>query len=153
MRTRSGTTIATLCVALLALPTACSNDRDDDRGATSGSAAGTVDADVRVSDVEVGRAIGSDKRISDETDDFRPSDTIYASVVTEGSAPSTTLTARWTFQDGQLVEESSQTIQPSGTTVTEFHIAKPDGFPAGKYRVQIMLGGREVGNEEFEVKR
>ena len=32
-------------------------------------------------------------------------DTIYASVRTSGAAPSASLTARWTFEDGQIVEE------------------------------------------------
>jgi uncharacterized protein YfaS (alpha-2-macroglobulin family) len=78
---------------------------------------------------------------------------VYVSVLTDGSASSATLTTRWTFQDGQLVDESTQTIQPSGTTATEFHISKPDGLPPGNYRVQVLLDGREVESEEFEVKQ
>jgi hypothetical protein len=152
MGTRPGAACAAMCIALLAATAACSNDGRNDRATTGGSAAGTVAAEIRVTDVELGRGIGADKRVTDETDDFRPNEVVYVSVLTDGSAPSATLTARWTFQDGQLVDETTQTIQPSGATATEFHISKPDGLPAGNYRVQILLNGREVESEEFEVK-
>jgi hypothetical protein len=107
---------------------------------------------VRVTQVEVGTAVGADKRVSAAATQFRPTDTIYASVVTEGTAASATLTARWTFEDGQVVEESTQTLSPTGTAVTEFHISKPDGFPAGRYRVEILLNGTSTQSKEFEVR-
>lgn len=80
-----------------------------------------------------------------------PADTVYVSVVTEGSAPSATLTARWTYEDGQLVDEASQTIAPAARTATEFHILKPDGWPPGDYRVEISLNGKPAGSKGFEV--
>jgi hypothetical protein len=83
---------------------------------------------------------------------FAPTDTIYVTVVTTGSAPSATLTAKWTYQDGQVVNESTQTIAPTGPAATEFHIAKPDGWPAGSYKVEVSLNGRSTGTKEFEVK-
>ena len=86
------------------------------------------------------------------TDTFRPTDTIYVSVPTTGSAPSATLSARFTFQDGQLVNESSQTIAPTGSDATEFHISKPDGWPTGEYRVEILLDGRSVATRTFRVQ-
>lgn len=152
MHTRSGAARAALCLALFAAPVACADRGEDERATTGGSAAGTVESNVKVTEVNVGRAIGADRRITDDTDDFAPTDVVYVSIVTDGSAPSAMLTTRWTFEDGQLVDESTQTIQPSGTAVTEFHISKPDGLPKGTYRVQVLLDGREVESEEFEVK-
>lgn len=107
---------------------------------------------LRVTEVDLGNAIGADMRVTDDddTDDFSPNDTIYVSVATEGSASGSTLTARWTFEDGQVVDESSRTISP-GANVTEFHISNPGGFPTGEYRVEILLDGRVVETEEFEV--
>jgi hypothetical protein len=109
---------------------------------------------VRVTQVELGRSVGPDGRVNDNatTDEFRPNDTIYASVNTEGTATGTTLAARWTFQDGQVVDETSNTISPTGPTVTAFHITKPDGFPAGRYKVEILLNGQRVESKDFEVK-
>ena len=152
MRTRFRAARAALCATLLVALGACDDGARDDRAATGGTAGGTVDSEVRVTEVDLGKAVGADRRISDDTDDFGPNDTVYVSVLTSGTAPAATITTRWVYQDGQVVDSSSQTIAPSGTNATEFHIAKPDGLPPGEYRVQILLNGREVESEEFEVK-
>lgn len=106
-----------------------------------------------VSGIELGRGIGADKRVTGATTTFGPTDTIYVSVATEGSAASKTIGARWTFEDGQVVSEDSETVSPTGPAATEFHIAKPSGWPAGKYTVAITVDGQAAGRKEFEVKR
>lgn len=106
---------------------------------------------LQVASVELGRSIDAERRITGPTDDFTTRDTIYASVATTGSGNGT-LTARWTFEDGQVVEESQQSVAAAGPANTEFHIAKATPWPAGKYRVIISLDGKEVGNKEFEIK-
>lgn len=106
---------------------------------------------VRVTDIDLGPGLGPDKRVTDKTDSFSPAQTIYLSVSTEGAAPSATLKARWTFQDGQLVHESSQTIAPTGTSVTEFHVSNPTGWPKGSYQVEVFLNGTSVDTESFKV--
>ena len=110
-------------------------------------------AEFSVASIDVGKAIGADKRITAPVTTFKPKDTIYVSVVTEGAAPSKTIAARWTFEDGQLVKEGTESIAPTGPAATEFHIAKPSGWPAGKYKVEIMVDGASAGNKEFEVKK
>ncbi len=112
----------------------------------------SANAPARVSAVQLGNAISADKRVSAPAAAFAPGDTIFASISTEGSAPSLTLTARWTYEDGQLVDESSETIAPTGPATTEFHIAKPDGFPAGRYKVVITADGAPAATREFEVR-
>lgn len=107
---------------------------------------------ARVSAIDLGNAIGTDKRVTAPAAAFAPGDTIYASIATEGSSPSLTLTARWTYEDGQLVSESSETIAPTGPATTEFHITKPDGFPAGRYRLEISANGAIAGARDFEVR-
>src|SRR3546814_5702457 len=88
---------------------------------------------------------------------FAPSDTIYASVSTNTSDPAAsvpgTLKATWTFEDGQVVNEESKSVNLTGAGNTEFHIAKPDGFPAGSYKVEISLDGNVVQSKDFSVKR
>jgi hypothetical protein len=107
---------------------------------------------VTVTALELGNQIGADKRVTRPLTAFAPTDTIYLSVVTNGSTSSATLTAKWTYQGGQVVNESRQTIAPTGPAATEFHIAKPDGWPAGAYKVEVSLDGRSSGTKEFEVK-
>jgi hypothetical protein len=105
-----------------------------------------------VTGVELGKAIQPSKRVVQAQNTFAPADTIYAVVMTEGITDSATLIARWTYGDGQLVDESTQSIMMSGPAITEFHIMKPTGWPAGRYQVQISLNGTPAKSAEFTVK-
>jgi len=107
---------------------------------------------VSVTSVDLGTAVGADQKVTSPTTTFSPKDTIYAAVSTTGAASNATLGAKWTYQDGQIVNDSSQTIAPTGPAVTTFHISKPDGWPAGNYKVEISLDGNMVSSKDFSVK-
>ena len=107
---------------------------------------------VSVTSVDLGTAVGADQKVTSPTTTFSPKDTIYAAVSTTGAASNATLGAKWTYQDGQTVNDSSQTIAPTGPAVTTFHISKPDGWPAGNYKVEISLDGNAVSSKDFSVK-
>jgi hypothetical protein len=108
-------------------------------------------AAFHVTRVDLGNAIGADKKVTAPGVSFKPKDTIYASISSEGAAANASLSARWTFQDGQLVNETTQIIAPTGPAVTEFHISKADGWPAGKYKVEVSANGKPAGAAEFTV--
>jgi hypothetical protein len=135
-----------VCLALLVMTAACRGGREPGATGTAGTTA------IRVTDVTLGRSVGGDKAITDRTDTFRPNDTIYASVATDGSANNATLRARWTFEDGQLVDESTRAISPNNRERTEFHISKPNGWPAGKYKLEVFLDNQSVETKDFEVR-
>lgn len=137
-----------LIVLTLGFATSCGKKSSSNATTTSTSAS----MPVAVADVDLGRAIGVDKRVTDKASDFRPNDTIYASVHTTGSSSDAKLKARWTFEDGQVVDETEQAIAPNGDAVTEFHVAKADGWPAGKYKLEVFLNGSSVSTKDFEVK-
>ena len=134
-----------LCLALLVIAAGCKAKTANDTVGTTGTAT------VKVTDVALGRSVGTDKAIADRTDNFKPNDTIYASVETNGTAPNATLRAKWTFQDGQVVDESTRAIAPNARERTEFHISKPDGWPAGKYKVEVFLNDQPADSKTFEV--
>lgn len=106
----------------------------------------------RVTALELGNLIDTGKRVQTPSAQFAPNDTIYASVLSEGSAARVAMVARWTYEDGQTVSETTQVIAPTGPAVTEFHIAKASGWPAGKYKVEVTANGALAGSREFEVK-
>lgn len=138
--------------ALVALLAACGGDEPAAEAAPETPAgSSTAAASLRVADLEIGRSVGPDFRIADDTDDFSPTDTIYASVATTGTHAGADLVARWTFEDGQVVDESSRTIAPTGPANTEFHISMPGGLPTGEYTVEILLDGQSVETESFQV--
>src|SRR5262249_59957709 len=110
-----------------------------------------VPAPFRVVAVDLGKEISADRKIAQPTTKFAPGDTIYASVTTEGAAPSVSLKARWSYGEGQIVNETAQTIAPTGPAATEFHIAKPSGWLTGNYKVEISANDKLVGAKEFSV--
>jgi len=135
-----------VCLALLMTAAACGRKTANDTVGTTGASS------VRVTDATLGRSIGGDKAIADKTETFAPNDTIYVSVATNGSSPSATLRTKWTFEDGQVVDESTRAIAQNNAERTEFHISKPDGFPVGKYKVEVFLNDQSVESKNFEVR-
>lgn len=108
-------------------------------------------APAAVSSVTLGNAIDANNIIATPLTSFAAGDTINVSVATDGGSAGQ-LTAKWTHLDSsQTVAEESKDI-PAGPQVTHFHISKPDGWPTGKYRLEVSLGGVVVNTSDFEVK-
>lgn len=109
---------------------------------------------VSVIAVDLGTAIGVDNKVSTSMSTFGAKDTIYAAVTTDGTASSTPLATKWTFEGAtpMTVNEESKMLNTTGPATTEFHISKPDGFPVGKYKVEVSLNGAVVQSRDFEVK-
>jgi hypothetical protein len=158
--TRMTARIGTLASALLLVGTIAACNKKNDTTVTDTTSLGTTTATVavdtaalRVSDIQVGKGVGSDRKIGDQTTSFGVRDTMYVSVITDGAAKDAKLTAKWTYNGKQVVNESSQTISPTGgTTATEFHVDKKSAWPKGKYTVEVMLNGASAGTKDLEVK-
>ena len=106
-------------------------------------------ASLTVTTLDLGNAIGADNHIAAPMTSFGTKDTIHASVATDGAGGN--LTARWTFQDGQVVDTQDKVI-PAGAQVTDFSITKPDGWPAGHYKLEVLNNGMVVQTREFDIK-
>jgi hypothetical protein len=111
-------------------------------------------APIKVVAVKLGNVIGTDKTVATEMDTFAKTDTIYAAVGTSG-AGSGKLTAKWSYvaRSGaeKPVSEDTQSIAPTADATTEFHISKPDGWPAGDYKIEVLLDGVSVAAKPFRV--
>ena len=96
-----------------------------------------------VSRIDLGTAVDAANRVKDPKTVFKPADTVYASIVSDGTLPNVTLAAAWIFADGKFLysslNSSSKTIEPPGPAVTEFHFAPPDGWKAGKYELHVII--------------
>jgi hypothetical protein len=103
-----------------------------------------------ISSVDLGNAVGADHKVTKPGTTFAKADTIHASVATDGSKAST-VTARWTFQDGQVVHTEDKSV-PAGPQVTDFSISKPDGWPAGDYKLEVLVDGNVAQTKDFSVK-
>lgn len=146
--------------ALATVTVAACQRGDDDVDMLPGdsvAAAPAPTAMATVASIETGKRIGADKRITDTTSTFAPNDTLYISVVTNNASASTQLKTVVTFQDGQVVDSSSQTVAApttmGGTSVTEFHLSRPGGWPTGDYTVEVWLDGQSAGTRTLTVRR
>jgi hypothetical protein len=120
-------------------------------GPASGMPASDASPAVTFSSVEVGSTVDANNKILASGSSFSPKDTIYASVDTSGNG-NATLSAKWSDQNGQALHEDSKTLNSNGPQTTAFMIAKPGGFPAGKYKVDISLNGSQVASKDFSIK-
>ena len=125
--------------------------------APSAPASAPLPATASITSVDLGNAVGADMRVTAPMSSFAPKDTIYAAISTSTSDPAATvpgkLGVKWSHVDsGQTVHEESRDIGFAGTGVTYFRISKPDGWPTGKYRLEVSLDGSVVQTREFEVK-
>jgi hypothetical protein len=113
-----------------------------------------VPAGVTLSAVSLGKSVGADKKVSVATEVFAKGDTIHASIDTTGVG-SATVVAKWSYtKDGKTaaVKEETATITPTGPATTEFHISKPDGWPIGDYKVEILVNGTSAATKSFKVQ-
>jgi hypothetical protein len=141
------TSLLALCLTLGVWTSACSRNKQEAQTTTE-----KTYPQVQVSRVDLGRGVGPDKMVTEPTAEFRPNETVYATVITTAAPPNTNITARWTYQDGQVVEETTQLVAPGTEAASEFHISKPDGWPAGKYKLEVLVNGNPAATKEFEVK-
>ena len=113
-------------------------------------------AAASVVSVDLGNSLGADNRVAVAASTFAPADTIFAAVATRTADAAATvpgkLSAKWTYQDGQTVNEESRDLNLTGDGVTAFQISMPGGLPAGQYKVEISLDGAVVQSKDFEVK-
>ena len=148
VRTWSGPVAASLLLGAVG----CNQSQRVKADSAAGAIEGNARAALSVVDVDMGRHVDTERKVSDKTDDFAPSDTIYASVHTAGTAANSAVVGRWTFQDGTVVDEKTDTVTTNGTARTVFYITKPSGLPRGKYTLHVLVDGKEVRAKDVEVK-
>lgn len=144
-----------LGLLLAAVLVSCNESKEEEAAehatSTTTNTANPSAQPVQVVAVDLGRTIGTDKQVTERVETFKPNDTIYASIHTSGSAPSSTMSVKWTDPNGQVVDQSEQPIVTTeGSNAMEFHLSKP-GLPAGTYKVEVFVDGNSVQSKEFKV--
>ena len=112
-------------------------------------AAACSDDPLQLANIQTGRALNADRSMASITTLFKPSETIYVSVQTTGSAPGT-IGVKWMYQ-GRVIDEPVKQVDYNGPASTEFHMQNSGGFPEGDYSVDILINGEMVGSRSFKV--
>jgi len=103
-----------------------------------------------VTTIQTGKSLNSDKSVGNHTTQFKPDDTMFASVLTDGPG-SGTIGVRWKYS-GRLVSEETKSVSYRDHAATEFHIQNSSGFPPGNYSVEVFLDGQSVGKRDYRVE-
>jgi len=105
---------------------------------------------LEISNIQLGKSLNPDNTIAQFTTRFRPTDTVYISVL-NAKAGAGTLTVKWSF-GSRVVSEGSKQVSYADAAATEFHLQNTSGFPEGAYRVEILLNGTSAGTRDFKVE-
>jgi hypothetical protein len=117
-----------------------------------GGAAGCGSGEpLSVTTIQLGRSLNPDNTVGTHTTRFKPDDTIYVAVLTDGSGAAK-IGARWMYA-GRVVSETTKDVSYKGAAATEFHIQNSGGFPAGEYKVEVLVNGQSIGTREFRVEK
>jgi hypothetical protein len=106
---------------------------------------------LRVTTIQTGRSLNSDKSVGNHTTRFKPDDTMFASVLTDGPGAGT-IGARWRFA-GRIVSEETKEVSYRDHAATEFHIQNSSGFPPGDYSVEILVDGKSFATRTLRVDK
>ena len=114
--------------------------------------ADTTPVDTRILDVQLSDN-GDGKRLTGiVTDRFKSTDGVFLSIRTKGTANRYTLSSRWLDPTGKRLTEYSQVIATAGQTDTVFSLSKPDGWPKGRYQVELSINGKLLRTVPFTVQ-
>ncbi len=144
--------------ALVAILTLAGCKKEEPAAAAPKVAAAKAPAAMSVINVDLGTEVGADMKITKPMTTFGPMDTIIVAISTNTSDPAAVvagkLGAKWSYQDGSVVvvNDEAREIKLAGNAATDFRIAKPGGWPTGKYKVEISLDDKVVQSKDFEVK-
>jgi hypothetical protein len=106
---------------------------------------------LRVTSIQLGRALNADSTVAGHTTSFAPRDTVYVSILTAG-AGSGTIGVRWMYA-GRVLGEAKKQVSYRDDAATEFHLQSAAGFPQGDYTVEAFLDGQSRGTREFRVEK
>jgi hypothetical protein len=105
---------------------------------------------LKVETIQLGRSLNPDNSVADHTTAFRPSDTVYVSVLTSGPGKGT-ISVRWTYA-GQVIDQPQREVAYRDTAATAFQLANSGGFPVGNYAVEVSIDGESAGSRNFTVQ-
>lgn len=111
----------------------------------------TTPVDTKITDVKLSDNADEKKLTGMMTSQFKPTDGVFMSIRTEGTAGKYTLSSKWLTPTGETLTEYSQAINAGGVNDTIFSLSKPDGWAPGEYKVELSINGKLLKTVPFNV--
>ena len=105
---------------------------------------------LTVTTIQTGRSLNSDNSVAAHVTSFRPTDTMYVSVLTEGRGAGT-IVVRWSLA-GRQVHEVTKRVSYNDQAATDFRFQAADGFPVGEYGIDVLVDGKSVAMRRVRVE-
>jgi hypothetical protein len=83
---------------------------------------------------------------------FEPQDSVYAEIRSNGTSSAYTIYAKWTGADGQVLADYGIKVNEAGPKRTVISLSKPDGWPAGRNKVELAINGQVQRTVTFDVQ-
>jgi hypothetical protein len=105
---------------------------------------------LKVTNIQTGRSLNSDNSVGALATSFKPMDTIYVAVLTDGTG-SATIGAKFSHL-GRVVSEPEKKVSYHGAAATEFHLDYAGGVPTGEYDIEVFFNGQSAGMRKVRVE-
>jgi hypothetical protein len=113
----------------------------------------TTVATPTVSALTMASKVDGGNNPTNSTTTFSKTDTIWAVADINGTAVGTPVEARWYHTtSNQQINSNTVTATSAGEHRLPFFISKPDGWPTGDYRVDILINGNVMKSSTFQVQ-
>lgn len=116
------------------------------------SLTGTGPTALDITSVALGTEAGPDDTIAMPTNTFATDDDIVVAIDTDGAASDAQIAARLVYEDGQVAGEQSETISTTGADTTLVTFDNTDAWPAGNYKVEVLVNGTTAETAELTVQ-
>jgi hypothetical protein len=106
-----------------------------------------------VTAVTMTRGIDANNNATNATSTFASNDTIYALADVNNTNIGTPVEARWYHAtSNQQINTNTVSTTSAGAHKVPFFIARPDAWPSGDYRVEILINGQVMNSQTFKVQ-
>lgn len=100
--------------------------------------------------IQTGKSLNTDHSVGTHATSFRPKDTMYVSVLSNGRGAGT-ITVKWSFA-GRVVHEATKKVSYNDQAATDFRFQAADDFPIGDYAIEVILDGKSLETRRVKVE-
>jgi hypothetical protein len=105
---------------------------------------------LKIVGIQTGKTLNSDHSVGKHAISFRPEDTMYVSVLSDGRGKGT-ITVKWSLY-GRALHEVTKKVAYNDKAATDFKFQAADGFPVGDYTIDVIVDGKTFETRRVKVE-
>jgi hypothetical protein len=105
---------------------------------------------LKIVTVQTGKSLNTDHSVAVHAGSFRPKDTMYVSVLTEGRGAGT-VTVKWSL-NSRVLHQVTKKLSYNAQAATDFRFQAADEFPLGDYTIEVIVDGKTIETRRVKVE-